>query len=152
QAFYDALAKNIETSEKIKKQLEDIRTEAKKQQGYVSSLFNIVQSKDPVGKAMKDVASLEKYFYRNGIKYDAATQTLAQGEKPRTGKDAMWDSRFLLAAAGGAAIGLAGINLGLLPILGLAPAAFFGVLPWLAAPFIGLNIYKSFSQYSIMKE
>ena len=152
QAFYDALAKNIETAEKVKKQLDDLRAEAKKQQGYVSSLFNVVSSKDPVGKAMADVASLEKYFYSNGIKFDPAQQQLAQGEKPRSGADKLWDSRFLLAAAGGAAIGLAGINLGLLPVLGLAPAAFFGVLPWLAAPFIGLNIYKSFSQYSIIKE
>lgn len=152
QAFYDAVAKTIETAEKLKKQLDDLRAEAKKQEGYVSKLFSIVSHKDPVGKAMSDVAEFEKYCYKNGIKYDATQEKLVQGDKPRTKMDALKDSRFLLAAAGGAAIGLAGINLGLLPVLGLAPAAFFGVLPWLAAPFIGLNIYKSFSQYSIIKE
>jgi hypothetical protein len=152
QAFYDALAKNIESAEKLKKQLEDLRAEAKKNEGYVSKLFSIVSHKDPVGKAMSDVAEFEKYCHKNGVKYDAAAGSLAQSDKPRTKMDALVDSRFLLAAVGGAAIGLVGLNLGLLPVLGLAPAAFFGVLPWLAAPFIGLNIFKSFSQYSIMKE
>ena len=61
-------------------------------------------------------------------------------------------NRFLIAAAGGALIGFAGVNLGLLPVLSLMPGLFFGTLPWLAAPFIGLNVYKSFAHYSVVKE
>lgn len=62
------------------------------------------------------------------------------------------ENRFLIAAAAGAAVGLAGINLGTLPVLSLLPGLFFGGLPWLAAPFIGLNVYKSFAHYSVVKE
>ena len=61
-------------------------------------------------------------------------------------------NRFLIAAAGGAAIGFSGVNLGLLPVLSLMPGLFFGTLPWLAAPFIGLNVYKSLAHYSVVKE
>ncbi|MDD5629388.1 MAG: cation:dicarboxylase symporter family transporter, partial [Elusimicrobia bacterium] len=61
-------------------------------------------------------------------------------------------NRFLLAAGAGAAIGLAGVNLAVLPVLSLMPGLFFGALPWLAAPFIGLNVYKSFAHYSVVKE
>ncbi|MFH1723679.1 MAG: cation:dicarboxylase symporter family transporter [Elusimicrobiota bacterium] len=62
------------------------------------------------------------------------------------------ENRFLVAAVGGAALGFAGVNLGALPVLSLTPGLFFGALPWLAAPFIGLNVFKSFSHYSVVKE
>ncbi|MFA5138283.1 MAG: cation:dicarboxylase symporter family transporter [Elusimicrobiota bacterium] len=62
------------------------------------------------------------------------------------------ENRFLIAAAAGAALGFAGVDLGALPVLSLTPGLFFGVLPWLAAPFIGLNVYSSFSHYSVVKE
>ena len=77
---------------------------------------------------------------------------------PTTGKKALsrWrvlkENRFLISAAAGAALGLAGVNLGTLPVLSLMPGLFFGVLPWLAAPFIGLNIYSSFAHHSVIKE
>lgn len=61
-------------------------------------------------------------------------------------------NRFLIAAAAGAVVGFAGINLGALPLLGLMPGVFFSTLPWLAAPFIGLNVYSSFSHHGIVKE
>jgi len=62
------------------------------------------------------------------------------------------ENRFLIAAAAGAALGFAGVNLGTLPVLSHMPGLFFGVLPWLAAPFIGLNVYKSFAHYGVIKE
>lgn len=152
QDFYDALAKNIQTAEKIKAQLEELRAEEKKQAGYVKRAFSIFSDRDPVAKAMSSMDAFEKYTHKNGIKYDASQQKFVAGEKPRTGWDTVWDNRFLIAAGVGAAIGLAGLNLGALPLLGATPGLFFGALPWLAAPFIGLNVFKSFSQYSIIKE
>lgn len=152
QAFYEALAKNATDGDKLKKQLKDLHEAAQKEKGFLAARFSLFTAKDPVEKAMKDVASFEKYCHKNGIKYDAIHQQLVQGEKPRSGMDKLWEMRFLIAAVGGAALGFAGLNLGLLPVLAAAPAVFFGALPWLAAPFIGLNIYRSFSQYSIMKE
>lgn len=152
QEFYDALQKGILHAEELKKQMEELYAETKKQKNFFSTCFNIFSHKNPVEKALSSVVEFEKYTYKNGIKYDPSCKKLVAGEKPKTGWDKAWDNRFLLAAAGGAALGFAGINFALLPVLGLAPAAFFGALPWLAAPFIGLNIFKSFSQYSILKE
>ena len=75
---------------------------------------------------------------------------------PHRNPSAVWSfikaNRFLIAGAAGAAVGLAGVNLAALPLLSLTPGLFFGALPWLAAPFIGLNVYKSFAHYSVIKE
>lgn len=152
QAFYDALAKNIQTAEKIQKELEDLKAEEKKKAGYVKRAFAVFSDPKAAEKAVRDAEALEHYFYKNGIKYDAKENKLVQSEKPRTGWDTVWDNRFLIAAGGGAALGFAGLNLGLLPLLGATPGLFFGALPWLAAPFIGLNVFKSFSHYGILKE
>ncbi|MFH2203431.1 MAG: cation:dicarboxylase symporter family transporter [Elusimicrobiota bacterium] len=79
-------------------------------------------------------------------------KTPAPGKTPSSRWRMLKENRFLIAAAGGAALGLAGINLGTLPVLSFMPGLFFGVLPWLAAPFIGLNVYRSFAHYSVIKE
>lgn len=189
QAFYDALAKNIQNAEKIQRQLIELHAEerkiARQNAGYVRTAFNwavngvtnlaadkiaqalgkqhekqdyIANFADKVyyGRAIadagRDVSTLEKYMQNHGIKYDTKEQKLALGAKPRSWGDTLWDNRFLIAAGAGAAIGLAGLNLGLLPILAASPGIFFGYLPTLAAAFIGLNVFKSFSQYSIAKE
>ncbi|HYD17263.1 MAG TPA: cation:dicarboxylase symporter family transporter [Patescibacteria group bacterium] len=152
QAYYDALAQGVLTAERVQKQLEELYAAEKKKRGFLGRAFAFFAEQNGVEKAMSGAAAFEKFTYKHGIKYDSAAQRLVQGDKPRTVLDKAWDNRFLLAAAGGIGLGLAGVNLGLFPILSAAPALFFGVLPWLAAPFIGLNIFKSFSQYSILKE
>lgn len=152
QNFLDAVKQGQIDVQKAREQLEKLREESKKERGFLSKCFSIFASEKPLDKVVNDVAAFDKYCRKNGIKYDEVAQQLVAGEKPPTAWDKIKDYRFLIAAAGGAALGLAGADLGQVPVLKEAPSAFFGGLPWLAAPFIGLNIFKSFSQYSVVKE
>lgn len=154
QAFYDAMARNIQTAEKIRDQLEAISAEGKKNKGYASAIFNIVSHRNPVEKAMESVVELERYTRRNGIVYDEASQSLIAGKKPKTFADRVVDFRFLAAAGAGGAVGyLGGFNLAAAaPGLGLVSGAFLGGLPYLALPFITLSIFKAFSEKSLLKE
>ncbi|MBI1216503.1 MAG: cation:dicarboxylase symporter family transporter [Alphaproteobacteria bacterium] len=153
QAFYDALAKNIEDAEKLKAQLEKLREESKKEKGYLSTAFNLFADKKPVEKALSSVSEFEKYCHKNGITYDEVGRQLVAGEKPRTAFDRIKDFRFLIAAGAGGLLGLGGISLaGAVPALGMVTGAFFGGLPYLALPFITLSIFKAFSEKSLLKE
>lgn len=153
QAFYDALAQNIENAEKLKEQLQKLRDEGKKEKGFLSVSFNLFAHKNPVEKAMTSVAEFERYCHKNGITYDKVGQQLVAGPKPKTAWNHIKDFRFLIAAGMGAAIGLGGLSLaGAVPALGLFTTAFFGGLPYLALPFITLSIFRAFSQKSILQE
>ena len=153
QAFYDALAKNIETAEKMKEQLEKLREEGKKEKKFLSVNFNLWASKNPVEEAMTSVAAFERYCHKNGITYDEVGQQLVAGPKPKTAWDHIKDFRFLIAAGMGAMVGLGGLSLaGAVPALGMVTGAFFGGLPYLALPFITLSIFRAFSEKSIFQE
>jgi hypothetical protein len=137
----------------IKAQLEKLRDDYKKQQGYLSKSFNIFASPQPLGVVMSDVKKFAAYCEKNGIGYDEATKRLVQGERPKTRLDSLVEMRFALAAIGGGALGLGGVNLMDVPVLKETPGFFFSQgLPWLAAGFIGLNVFKAFSEYGIIRE
>lgn len=153
QAFYDALAKNIETAEKLKAELAKLRDEAKKEKGFLSTSFNLFAHRNPVEKALSSVDAFDRYCRKNGISYDEVRQQLVAGPKPKTAWDHIRDFRFLIAAGAGAAIGLGGLSLaGAVPALGLVTGAFFGGLPYLALPFITLSIFRAFSEKSVLQE
>lgn len=154
QDFMDALQQGRMDAEKVAKQLEKLREEAKKEQGFIQKNFNIFADRDPVGKAMRNLAELDKYCYDNGIKFDEVAGQLEAGPKPKTAWDRIKEFRFLIAAAAGGAIGLAGVNLmAALPTIGAgAVGLFFGGLPYVALPFISLSIFRAMSQKNIFKE
>lgn len=153
QAFYDSLAKSITQSEDLKKQLEGLREESKKQKGFLSKVFGVFSHPKPIEKVLADISVFDKYCRDNGITYDEVKKQLVAGAKPKTGWDKVKDFRFLVAAASGGALGLAGLNaMGMLPALAVIPTVFFGALPYIALPFIGLSVFKAFSEKSILQE
>jgi hypothetical protein len=110
------------------------------------------------GSTARSLPALKRAGLREGAPrlVNAADKAPKPAAKSAPKKKTLWtrvkENRFLLSAVAGTALGLAGVNLGTLPGLSLSPGLFFGVLPWLAAPFIGLNIFSSFSKTSIIKE
>lgn len=77
-------------------------------------------------------------------------------QKDATQKKQVWrqlaDYKFLLAAAGGLVLGVAGVNAAAVPLLAAIPGLFFQGLPYLAVPFIGLNIFNAFSSKGLLQE
>lgn len=152
QAFYDFICASADAAEALQVQFQRLRRETKTETGFLKFNFNIFSHPAPVEKITADIAAFDKYCRKNGITFNEISKQLVQGEKPLSVGNKFWDARFLVAALGGAVLGFAGVNLGAVPLLSNAPGIFFGALPWLAAPFIGLNIFKSFSEHSIIKE
>ncbi len=85
-----------------------------------------------------------------------ASQQPTAAASPALSRKKYWqhlvDYKFLAAAAAGGVLGLAGINAAAAPLLAAFPGLFFQGLPYLAVPFIGLNIFKAFSSKGLMQE
>ncbi len=151
--FYDAIQKGAADTEIIKKQFLTLRDEAKKQKGYLSKAFNIFSREKPIEAVLENVQSFEKYCHTNGISFDDVSQQMVAGEKPKTKWDKINEFRFLIAAAGGAALGLAGISvMAHVAPLAVVPGLFFKALPYFAVPFMGLNIFRAFAEKNISQE
>ncbi|MCB9991966.1 MAG: cation:dicarboxylase symporter family transporter [Rhodospirillales bacterium] len=148
KAFYDALRES-EGGEAILKQLQDLRDEVKTERGFLKTMFNIWAAEKPLEKIAEDVAEFELFCQENKISFNEAEQQLML-------KRSKWDKirghKFLIAAVGGTAAGLAGMDTSLYPVLGKMPGFFFTALPYFAVPFIGLNVFKAFSQRKLSEE
>ncbi len=158
QSFYDSIRQHFEDVQALEAQLYALQEEGKAEDGFLKTVFNIFSSKDPLEKIVHDVASFAQYCRANHITFDEISQQLAPGDKPRTTWDKIKEFRFLIAAAGGCALGLGGyatdINLlGHAPdIIQNIPGAFFKALPYFALPFISLSIFRAFSEKNITEE
>ncbi len=153
QAFYKALQEGLTNVAKIKAELGALRDEAKKQKGYVSKAFNVFSRKRPLDAVLENVASFEQYCHKNGITFDEVSQQMVAGEKPKTVWDKVGDFRFLIAAAGGAVMGLGGVNVAAqIPVLAGVPGTFFAGLPYIAVPFMGLSIFRAFAEKNVSQE
>ncbi len=152
-AFYDALADGRADAASMALQIESIRADAKRSKGFLSFNFGIFADRDPAAKIVATVTGFAAYCRRNGLRYDEGAQRLVVGEKPRTALDKIAEMRFLLAAVGGGALGLAGVNVAQhLPLLEYAPKAFFAAMPYLAVPFVGLSLFTAFSEKNFKDE
>jgi hypothetical protein len=158
--FLKFAAANDDVHAILAEQLEGLRTEAKKKKGFLTKCFNIRASKNPLEAVLKDVTAFEKYCQKNKISFNDIEGTLEQEHVPSWDQKAgkvISDFRFLVAAIGGAALGLAG-NAGGVDILSYAPmlneipGLFFKGIPYIALPFISLSIFKAFSEKSLIKE
>ncbi|GEM_PF-2602288 len=153
QGFYDALRARELTVEGLVLTLDNLYQDQQDKKGFLSRSFNIFASRDPVGKALENIEAFDAHCRKNGVVFNEAERDLAQGAKPKSIGDIIIELRFALAAAGGIALGLAGVDLAQAPLLSETPGLFFSTgLPWFAGAFIGLNIFKAFSEYSIVKE
>ncbi|HEY8189394.1 MAG TPA: cation:dicarboxylase symporter family transporter, partial [Micavibrio sp.] len=133
--------------------LYDLRTKCKSEAGFLKTAFGIFASKDPAEKATQNLAAFDRHCRENGITFDEAAQLLVAGEKPKTTVDHIKEWRFAMAAIGGGILGGAGLDLGTVPVLKDSVGLFFNTgLPWMAAGFIGLNMYRAFSENSILKQ
>lgn len=158
--FYDMLRNARSAEDELKTQLEELREDAKKEAGFFTTAFNMVAHRKPVSKLINDVVDFQNYCRRNNITFDDIDQQLKPGAKPppkhprlKKAWDKIKEFRFLIAAGAGIAIGLAGLNVAAaIPALAIVPTAFFKALPYIAVPYIGLNIFKAFSKKSILKE
>lgn len=151
--FYEAVQKGITDVEKLKQQLQKLRDEARQERGYLQKAFSIFSKEKPLEEVLADVAEFEMHCRRNRIKFDTVDKQLKKGARHNTACEKIKEFRFLAAAAGGLALGAAGVNAGAaLPFLAAVPGLFFGALPYVAVPFICLNIYRAFSQKSIVEE
>ena len=152
-AFIDAIQQGKQDAEKLKQQLQELRDAAKKEQGYLSKAFNLFSKEKPLNEILDNVASFEKYCRRHRITFDEVENQLKPGAKHNTMLEKVKDFRFLVAAGAGVAVGMAGVSAGAaLPLLAAVPGLFFGALPYIAVPFICLNIFRAFSQKSILEE
>jgi len=153
RGFYDAVRAREIDAAKLATSLETLYKEQQNKKGFLARNFNLFASKDPVAKALTDIEAFDKHCRENGIAFDAEKGELAAGQKPKTIADTIIELRFALAAIGGMAVGLVGVDLATVPVLEEAPGLFFSKgLPWLAGAFIGLNVFKAFSEYSIIRE
>jgi len=151
KAFYDSLRNNLEETVAIHEQLRMLREELTGQKGFFRALFNVRAATDPLEKAVENIASFADYCRRNNIEFDGARELLINGKPPQgiVGKtmDMLHKNRFLAAAALGAATGLAGLNIvEYMPDLEKIPQFFLGSLPWGAAPYISLSIFRAFAE------
>ncbi len=152
-AFYRSIRENFEDTVALKDQLRILQEEGKTEKGFFRTHFNLFTSQDPIEKAVQDIVEFEKYCRKNGITFDEVSQQLVVGKKPDTAWTKIKDYRFLLTAVAGGALGMGGINLAeQVPVLGALPGFFFQALPYIALPFISLNIFRAFSEKSMMKE
>ncbi len=152
-AFYNALQQGAIDAETIKTQFTALREEAKKERGFLSKSFAVFSHERPMEKVLADIKSFEKYCHKNGISFDETANQMVAGPKPKTAFDKIKEFRFLIAAAGGTALGLAGINpMGMNHVVQEMPSMFFHVLPYVAVPFIGLNLFHAFTQKSVKQE
>lgn len=152
QAFYDSLRDKVLDTKILSKQLQAIKDSSKREKGFLTKAFNIFSDKKPIDKILKDVVSFDKYCQSQGVKFDEVNKSLHAGKKPKTMSEKLWEFRFLLAAVGGVSLGALGVNMTDYPGFSKAPGAFFGALPYIALPFISLNIFRAFSQKSIFEE
>jgi hypothetical protein len=133
--------------------LYDLRTKCKSEAGFLRTAFGIFASTDPAAKVTRNLAAFDRHCRENGITFDEAAQLLVAGEKPKTAVDHIKEWRFAMAAIGGGILGGAGIDLGTVPVLKDSVGLFFNTgLPWMAAGFIGLNMYRAFSENPILKQ
>ena len=149
------------------------RARCKRVTGFLTKNFNIFADKNPaaradreIGEAVRNIAAFDKYCREKGVTFDETSQQLTPGEKPKTLWDWTKELRFAIAAVGGVALGLGGMNLitgqGIsmpgyqeygAPVMAQMPGLFFSKgLPWLGGMFISLNIFKAFTEYSVKKE
>lgn len=153
EGFYESLRQNFEDVEALREQIRVLREEGKTQSGFIRTNFNIFAHHQPLEKITENVLSFDKYCRKNGITFDDVAQQLVPGEKPKTVFDKIHEFRFLIAAGGGMVMGLAGLSaISFVPALAAIPTAFFAALPYVAVPFISLNIFKAFSEKSILQE
>ncbi len=151
--FIDAVQQGLIDAEKLEKQLKELQEVAKKEQGYLKKAFIIFSKQEPISEIIQDINKFEKYCYKNGIEFNSVEKALKVGAKPKTMLGVLKDFRFLVAAAAGLITGLAGMNLmETMPAFSNIPSAFFGALPYIAVPFISLNIFKAFSEKNLMQE
>ncbi len=152
-AFYNAVQQGVTDAGKIKAQFIALRDEAKKEQGFLSKTFSVFSHEKPMEKVLEDLRTFEKYCHKNGITFDEVAGQMVAGPKPKTVLDKMKEFRFLIAAAGGTALGLAGINpMGMNHVVQELPGMFFQGLPYVAVPFIGLNLFNAFTKKSVKEE
>ncbi len=151
--FLHALKEGQTNVAELKKQFLALRDEAKKEKGYLSKAFGVFSKEKPIEAVLENVASFEKYCHREGITFNDVSNQLIAGEKPKTAFDKISEFRFLIAAAGGGLTGLAGVNImARYPVLESVPDMFFTGLPYFAVPFMGLSIFKAFSEKNISDE
>ncbi len=151
--FIDAMEQGLFDIQTLEQQLKKLREEAKKESGYLKKAFTVFTDEKPISRILNDVVKFEKYCYKNGIYFDEVETQLKAGKKPKTVLDGISDFRFLVAAGGGLAMGFAGVNvMEEIPALSHVPDAFFGALPYIAVPFISLNIFQAFSEKNLLDE
>lgn len=161
QSFYDALRENAESATLLQAELQSLRDRTKQERGFLKTLFNVFASPSPVEQALQNVASFEAYCRENNVTFDDVARGLESPHSTSFSADA-WnkvkDFRFLVAAIGGGLIGAAtgaigGVSLmDAVPLASSVPGVFFGVLPYIAVPFISLSIFRAFSEKSILSE
>lgn len=160
KAFYDAVREGAENAEKLQDELQALRDRVKKEKGFIKAAFNIFSHPEPVRKAVENVAAFEVYCRENKIGFDEVARGLEAPHEKSVGATA-WnkvkDFRFLVAAIGGGVVGMAGSAAGVnltqaIPLASSVPGLFFGALPYIAVPFIGLSIFRAFSEKSIFSE
>src|SRR5690606_35525392 len=69
-AFYEAVRRGMIDAEKIGAQVQALRDGCKTEKRFARACFNLFSSRNPVEKAMADVAAFEKYCHKNGITFD----------------------------------------------------------------------------------
>lgn len=148
QAFYDALCER-EYGKQLLQDLQKLRDQAKAERGFLKTAFTIFASETPLQKIASDTVEFELFCQQNSISFSEVAQQLAIN---KTKWDKVRDYKFLIAAAGGTAAGLAGLDPAIYPVLNKIPGLFFTALPFFAMPFIGLNTFKAFSQRRLSEE
>lgn len=151
KAFYDSLRNNLEERVAIHEQLRTLRTELTGQKGFFRALFNVRASTDPLEKATENIVSFAEYCQKNNIEFNDARELLVNGKPPKSfaGKalENLHEFRFLAASVAGGLTGLLGFNVvEYEPALENVPKFFFAALPWFAAPYISLNIFRAFGE------
>ena len=177
EAFYESIRETFETVDSLHDQLEllrkrgktengswrkfkkasdalwnevrNVRDQQKSEKGFLKTFFHVYTSQEPLDTVLKDVASFGRYCREQRIAFDGESEQLV---RPDTAWDKVKDFRFLVAAGAGLVAGAAGFNPNASAAISWIPDTFMGALPFLAVPFIGLNIFKAFSEKNLMDE
>lgn len=151
-AFMEFLKESTDSAA-VMEQLEAIRSRCKQERGFLKKNFNVFASKDPLDAIVDSAASFEQFCRDNDITFDDEAKALALAEKESLAEK-LWEWRFLIAAAGGALTGAAGIDImSHSPELAAYPGVFFSkILPGFVVPFTALSLFKTASRDDAAKD